>query len=42
MHTIVIVAAHSPLPVALRHVIEAGSTTVEVEQAGEGPELPHV
>ena len=39
MQTLLIVAPNSPVPTALRHIIEAGSTSVEEVQAGQGSEL---
>jgi hypothetical protein len=41
MHTLLIVDPTSPVPTALRHIIEAGSTSVEEVQAGQGSELRH-
>jgi hypothetical protein len=39
MHTLLIVDPNSPVPMALRHIIEAGSTSVEEVPAGQGSEL---
>jgi hypothetical protein len=41
MHTLLIVDPNSPVPAALRHVIEAGSTSVEEVQADQRSESRH-